>query len=202
MLPCPIALLQVLAKQKSSPAISFRQICHFYYNVCAGAARAMGMESIELPDLPKSEWVLGANKANSKVLADAEAEFQKSDLLSILKNNSEENRDKYAAAVALDCLAVPTTCPRARSPFATVHPCYRVRTVVVSGCARGGAQDELCCELAVCVLACRAHVLAQLGGDTSSESRWLANRFVWTPPTSPTAFPQEQRCKHRRPWKC
>lgn len=117
----------------------------------------MGMESIELPDLPKSEWVLGANKANSKVLADAEAEFQKSDLLSILKNNSEENRDKYAATAALDCLAVPTTCPRNQSPFATVHPCHRVRTVVVSGCARGGGGDELRSELAACVLACRAH---------------------------------------------
>lgn len=79
---------------------------------CADA-RAAGLESIELPDIAKSEWTLGANARSKKILADAEADFQNSDLLSILKDNTEENKDKYALAPILPgrvCLPLPGTC--------------------------------------------------------------------------------------------
>jgi hypothetical protein len=58
-------------------------------------ADATGLESVDLPmpSLPSVGKAMASR--NAEVLRQAEEEFQNSDLLSILKANSEENRAKY-----------------------------------------------------------------------------------------------------------
>jgi len=60
------------------------------------------MESITLPDMPAAPQLFAQmTERNNKALAAAEAEFQKSDLLELLKRNSEEKREACASTSVL-----------------------------------------------------------------------------------------------------